>query len=77
MSFFVSDTTPCSEPKTLELQRFSVDYKNGGVTGMMTGRESYSAVAMVTGAKSREGSRTRWFVKSIVRSTNRDFQNKI
>jgi len=54
-----------------------VDYKNGGVTGMMTGRESHSAVAMVTGAKSREGSRTRWFVKSIVRSTNRDFQTKI
>jgi len=28
-----------------------VDYKNGGATGMMTGRESYSAVAMVTGAR--------------------------
>jgi len=50
-----------------------VDYKNCGITGMMTGRESYSAVAMVTGVKSREESRTCWFVKSIVRFTNRDF----
>jgi hypothetical protein len=50
-----------------------MDYKNCGVTVMMTGRVSYSAVAMVTGAKSRKGSRTCWFVKSIVRFTNRVF----
>jgi hypothetical protein len=53
-SFFVSDTAACSKPRTLELLHFSADYKNCGVTGMMTGRESYSAVAMVTGTKSRE-----------------------
>jgi hypothetical protein len=50
---FVSYTVPCSKPRTLELLHFSVEYKNCGVTGMMTGRESYSAVAMVTGTNSR------------------------
>jgi hypothetical protein len=55
---FVSYTAPCSKPRTLELLHFSVDYKNCGVTGMMTGRESYSAVAMVTGTNSgRRGGR--------------------
>jgi hypothetical protein len=49
-----------------------VNYKNCGVTGMMTGRESYSAVAMVTGSEEKRGSRTCWFVKSIVCSTKRD-----
>lgn len=45
---------------------FSLDYSNCTVTGMTTGRESYSAVAMVTAVRRREGERAYWFAKSTV-----------
>lgn len=76
-TFYSGDTAQGSKPRTFDTLHISPDYKNSSVTGMITGRESYSAVAMVTGTNRREGNRTCWFIKSIVCSTNRDFQTGI